>query len=206
MSERKPSRLQRFWGYIAKKGTEKQIEYQDEKITGNAIRIVADRKLENRLEEYKILLDLLEEEIKAENLHEYVTELKDMVKTMHSAISRIAGPYARSGDNLRFAKLMHGWNRWYASAMSKCERVDKFFATGDGAEREKTADAFSSINSIAVHNLHMFLIQHVFPDAFDVLNYCFRDADVRERAVTVIQTMVPQQSFSGGPIMTDEGQ
>ena len=206
-SERNPSRLQRFREWFAKEvsGQHERPEeqYQDLTVTGNAIKTVSDGKLERRLVTYNKLLEFLEEKIVANTLQDYVTELEDIMNTLHFAICQIAAPYARAGDNRDFARIMYGWDCLHASAISKCTRVKMFFAS----EQEKVTGTFSSINEIVVNNLRLTLLHHFIPRAFDVLNYCFRDLDVRERSVTSIQTMTPFQlrgeGLQGAPASTE---
>jgi len=198
--ERNPTRLQRLREWFAKEIGGK-IEYQDMTVTGNAIKTVSDGKLERRLDVYNKLLEFLEETIHADTLQDYVNELEYMLRTTHFAVCQIAAPYARAGDNRDFARIMYGWNCLYASGMSKCARVKTFFAS----EQEKVTGTFSSVNEIVANNLRLTLMHHFFPRAFDVLDYCFRDLDVRERSVTSIQTPFSQPNLGGGPIMTDEG-
>lgn len=188
MNDAKFSRLEAFKQFLkGKESSTSGHEYKEEHITGLALKIVADGKLENRIDEYNKLLDLLSQEIKATTVRGYIIELIDMLKVTHSCIMRIAGVYARAGDNPRFAKLMHGWDKLYSNSMSKCLRALWFW----GNDPNLPLGNYETVNEINVRNLHLTLVHHVFSDAYDVLNYCFRDQDVRERSVTMIQSMNP---------------
>lgn len=180
MTEGKTSRLSRLKEFFFK-GKGEAEEYKTGTVADNAYQIVADGKLKHRLESYELLLDLLNEPFTAPSLTDYVDNLQDMVNSIHFGVSQIAAPYARAGDSDAFAKMMYGWNCWYASATSKCERVRMFF----------TGENDNPTNKIVVNNLRLALLHHFFPRAFDVLAYCFKDLDVRGSSVTVIQNMIP---------------
>ena len=194
----KKSRLARFLAAVKGGNSDKKPnEYQEVPITGYAIKVVADGILEERKIEYFKLLELLSERPEADNLYDYLSDLWDMLQTTHSCVLRIGGVFATAGSDARFAKLMHGWDKLYSNTVSKCIRVRMFWAN---SKEKKMGDY--SIDEIHIRNLELFMWHLVFPDAFDVLNYCFKSEDVRARSVTLIQNMMPQQHnlpFGFGP-------
>lgn len=190
----KKTRLEIFKEFVKGRDQTKGKEYEQEPITGMALKIVTDGKLENRLIEYNKLLELLDGEIKSVTVREYILELIDMLKTTHSCILRIGGVYARSGDNPKFAKMMRGWDKLYSNTLSKCLRSLWFW----GNNPNEKIGTFESMNEVNVKNLHLAMVHLTFNSAFDVLNYCFRDDDVRERSVTMIQSMNPMMPRGGG--------
>ena len=179
-----PSRLQRFWDFAAR-NEKKHPDYTVLDVMGNAIRVVSDGKLEARLAEYKEYQKLSNEPSKAKNLAEYMDELMDMLKMTNDCVQRIAGPYASGGDEAKGAKLMMGWSKLHFNAMSRAVRTKHFWGS---SEIKIDSDTVDEIN---VMNFALSLQHHYLPWAAAVINFCFKQADVRERSVTYIQTMSP---------------
>lgn len=184
--------FQSFLDRIKTDPKSKPQDYIEDNIGGNSLRIVSDGKLERREATYRELLTAMNLAIAETECAGYITELQERLAVVHLTISLIAQPYARAGDNKQFAKLVHGWNKMYSVSWCWCIQ-------------DLTNHKNDGLNLTAAHRLHFGLVNHIFPDAFDTLGYCYRDMDVRERAVTVIQTMMPMMGGGGGETITGSG-
>lgn len=188
MTETKPKtgRFSRFMDFVLAKSKDSKVEVKIEGLPEHSVKLIQDKRLLERKEEYITLMKLLNEPIKYTTLNEYIDELSDMVKMTHLTVCDVAGIYARSGDDQRFARMLWGWDGLYSLHLGDCLRV-KFYWGNDNPMNDKKDHMYLQ----QVVHLHLALINHYFCKAFNVLNYCFRDVDVRAQSVTVIQNMQP---------------
>lgn len=189
----KQSRIARLIGYIQGKN-EKEDDYIEEGIPGHSLKVIADKKLKERLDEWNYTLDLINEPINAETLHDYALELQDIIQTVHKMTGRIAGVYACAGDKdeENAKKLMHGWDHLAGIYKSRALRVLMWWGTDEKVKNKLTRNL--SIAAINVFNFHLGMHNVFFKYADDVVMYCFKRIDVTPRHITAIQTISPNNS------------
>ena len=197
--KQKPSRWNQFKDFLVAEQKNDKSEIEIEGLPAHAVKIVLDKKLKERLDEYEKLMELLNQTIEAKTLNEYIGELEDMVKTTHACVLRIAGVYACAGDEEEFARKMCGWDEVHSIYLGRCIKTKMRW----GNNKDTVVGDRISINAVHVRNLHIGLINHFFTKAFNVLNYCFKSKDVVPSFVTVIQTMMPM--MGGGETVTGSG-
>jgi len=179
----------------------KEDHFTEEGMPEFGIRHFTDSKLENRLEAYRMLMQFINAKIEATTLNEYVDELRERLELLFTTINLIAGPYARAGDHADFAKLMHGCSQLYHIAYGFCLKAELYFANDEPIDMKKPV----GMNHVVIHNLHLTMVNHVFPNLFDGINYCFRDPDVRPTAVTVVNSMMPYMGGESPEMITGSG-
>jgi hypothetical protein len=178
--------------------------YEELKLGDGTITALLDKKLGERIETIDILMCEMNKEV-SENLtsKQKVKELKTRLDLLDEVIQKSAAPYARGGDNPKYSRLMHGWNATYSIASSWIQRTMWYFTEDDNPSggikdmKDFISTKALSDNAVIIHNLQLSLIQHIFPDAKDVLCYCYKDADVRPSLVTIIQSMMPPTGRPG---------
>ena len=199
-------RLAERAGYMKKIGEVKR-SFEETKLGDTSVSILQDQKLAERIQVLDILMFAMNKAIPDDVPPKArVKILKDRLDLLDQAIQMIAAPYARAGNYPRYSKLLHGWNVTYSVGSSWITRVGMYFTANDvdpkniNLKNNLNDDNSRSLsdNSIVVYDLQLALIQHIFPDAKDVLGYCFKDEDVAVKAVTVVQNMMPQQGFGSG--------
>ena len=190
-----PGRFHRFLNDL-KTTKPPNADYTEEGIASNSIKVVADKRLEQRLTEYYQLLDLYADDIDYENLEclDYIEELTAQLQCINLIIMKTSAVYATAGDNPKMSKLFYGWDGLYGNWISKCRRVKRFFADEDPED-----------NRINIQNLHDAFNHILIKEAFNVLCYCFKDKDVRARSVTVYQLLTanPRIDLAGGVSTTN---
>lgn len=199
----KKSRFAKFMDFVKGNQGTQEVSYKEETLAGYGVKVASDGKLEERKNEYLNFLMLFGEEDYDPNqsLLDYLKDQMDKLKLLNACVLRVGGIYATAGSDARFAKLMRGWDKLYYNAISKGNRAMDFW-TKD-TTRKRADDSMDAIN---VRNYRQYLNNLVFPDGQDVLNYCFRREDVRERGVVLIQTMMPMMGQAGGgETMTSSG-
>lgn len=204
MTEPKTSRLKSFWAAISPSGPQKP-EYTEIPLAGDAIRVVADQKLRERLAEWKTAVDLINTEIEATSLYGYLTELLDILETLNTIILRVAFVYARAGDKeaSEAKQLTHGWNRLYGIYHAFIMRARIWWGTNESITDAR--DNRQSIHAVSVEKAYMACENVLFPHANHVIAWCFKDIDVRPGVVTVVQTMMPMGMGGGGETLTSSG-
>lgn len=160
--------------------------FEEVGLADGSVRIIQDSKLRDRIAAMEILIYATTKPLPANmSLKARTKELRTRLDSLQQCIQQIAAPYARSSDIPKMARLLWGWNKMYGCASSYISRAEIYFVNND-VNTEKDSDS-----SIVVNDLEFTLVQHIFPDAFSVLDYCFSEKDVRPQAVTVLQSMVP---------------
>jgi hypothetical protein len=182
-------RVAEKFGY--KKDSTPKKDFEITSLADGSVRTYKDRKLEERIEAIEVLIYAMTRPIAETYAPKVkVKMLKERLDTFDQMIQMIAAPYARGGDDPKYSKLMHGWNRMYGIASSWIIMTETHFTENDVTD-EQTDSKTLSDNTIVVNDLHRSLVHHIFPDGKDVLDYCFKDADVQPMAVTVVQSMMP---------------
>ena len=194
-------RLAGIFGYTKKVG-EYKSSFEETKLGDTSVSILQDMKLKERLEVLDILMFKMNQEIPNKWApKQKVKVMKERLDLLDQSIQLMAAPSARGGSDKRYSKLMHGWNSWYGLASSWIARVDIYFTSND-VDPVKGLDAevsqTLSDNNIIAADLQLALVQHVFPDAKDVIDYCFKDEDIAVKAVTIVQNMMPPTGYSQG--------
>jgi hypothetical protein len=190
-----PEKKQSWIARLAEKvGYEKKNEHKQFFDTTNlaeaAVQIMQDRKLSERLDAMDILNFAMIKEIPSSwSPKEQMEALRERAETFNQMIQMIAAPYARSGNYPSYSRLMHGWNKMYGIALSWITMTEMYFTDND-SNNDSTRKTLSD-NTIIVNSLRLALTHHIFPDAYDVIAYCYKDEDVRPKAVTVIQSTMP---------------
>jgi hypothetical protein len=198
-------RLAERFGYTKKVGEHKS-SFEETKLGDTSVSILQDMKLQERLDVLNILMTKMTQEIPNKWApKQKVKSLKERLDLLDTCIQAMAAPSARGGTYPRYSRLLHGWNSWYGLASSWITRVDIYFTSND-VDPVKGLDAevsqTLSDNNIIAADLQLALVQHVFPDAKDVIDYCFKDEDIAVKAVTIVQNMMPPapQGFGGSNI------
>lgn len=183
------SRRERFFNTIIGKKEKKKEEYEELPLAGDSIRIVKDKKLANRMEEWKIATDLINEKITAATLYDYMSELIDIVETVGIAVRRVGLVFDRSGDvgNEDAATAVRGWSNLYGIFHSM--GIRRRFTHGTGEPVTTSANEKQSIHAIKVRDYHLALENVLFKEADKIIAWSFKNIDVTTGVVTVIQTL-----------------
>ncbi|MFA5365711.1 MAG: hypothetical protein WC325_11075 [Candidatus Bathyarchaeia archaeon] len=197
MEQPKPNRRQRFWNYVTGQ-KEKTKEYEEIPLAGNAIRIVADKKLATRMEEWKVATDLINEPIHATTLYGYMTELIDITETVGIAVKRVGLVFDRSGDtgNEEEATAVRGWSNLYGIFHSMAIRIR--FEHGTNETVTTTASEKQTIHAIKVRDFHLSLENVLFKKADMIIGWSFKNIDVTTGVVTVVNTFPVKGSVPYG--------
>jgi hypothetical protein len=173
----------------------KQPIYDEINLGDFSVRAISDRRLADRIEMVQMLITELRKPINSNATPKQKCKiLRSRLDSLNEILQCAAAPYGRGGDAPRFAKLLHGANQLFMLASAWCITTESQFCDNDfvpTSDDLETSGRYVSDNEIVVHNLELSLAQHIFPDMFDALDYCFQSADVSEKAVLVLQSMVP---------------
>ena len=202
MTETKPpNRLSRFYSAITSVKPEKP-EYLEIPLAGDAIRVVADQKLKDRLAEWKTATEIMNEPVKGDTLHDYMMDFIHTLEVLNTIVLRVAFVYARAGDKESddAKHLTHGWNIMYGNFYAHAKRQLIFHGTTD--KMTDARDTRQSIHAVIIHETVMGADNILYKYANHVIAWCFKDIDVRPGVVTVVQTIQnPQHTlpFGFGP-------
>ena len=190
--EKKKSRWSQFAEWLIKRDKEEPEEVKLQGLPEHAVKIVMDKKLQERMAEYQEFLKLINQPIQATTVNELIDEITDLVQVTNTCVLRVASVYADAGDTKGGAKLMRGWNTLASIYIGHCECCKIWFSSD-----AKLDDQHLPIQLTHIQNLRLALRNHYFRQAQNVLSYCFKDKDVRPFSVTLIQSMSPLQPQQG---------
>lgn len=183
----KKSRTETFLEFI--RGRDKDTKddpFEEASLARLGYRVNVDRVLKDRKCEYLFFLELFKKPIMAQTLKERMEELLDQMHMVNSCVQRVGGVYAGAGSDADSAKLMRGWDKLFSNQVSKAKRIMEWWA-----DEKKVTSENKHIHEIHVRNFEIGVLWHLlYPDAFDVLNYCFKEP--QGTTVTVLQTMGQQ--------------
>lgn len=177
---------------LFKRPTEK--ETTERTLAEHGVKTVEDMRLRERIAIQFQFQSLMSEPIRAKKPETHLARIKDRLDQMNTVIAQTSSPYARAGDNPAYRRMLQGWSRWYALASSWIICTNDYFLT----EEENPIDYGCMDAGAFVRMLEDVIQKHVMKDGFTVLNVCFRDKDVSEKAVTVIQTLQGKQAIPLG--------
>jgi len=175
---------------LSKKKEETRRETWEEKLEELGISVEADRQLAERkvvIKEISFLLRMPEEEFlkwleKKENkkydiipenlVHALIVKLH----ALNNIIILASEPYARAGDNPRFAELLQMWHTMYWWTYEICMSQLKRMQT------TKTAHKY-----VSFYQMRTFLYNQIFPRGETVIAICYKTMDVTPTKAIVIQ-------------------
>ena len=194
MTEDKPStsRFQRLTSWITNKA-QNEPEYIEENLSGYSLKVEADKRLKDRLQEWDEGVNLINEPITATNAKDYAFELLDIVRVVNKVVNRVAGVFATAGDKKDSRELLTYWQTIATIYESTALRVCRFW----GKEDQIYVDNRST-NVTNVLNFQLDMTNIFFKYANMVIMFCFKRIDITPRHVTTIQSMMPMMPGQEG--------
>src|SRR5271157_2388581 len=191
-NENKPGKWQRFkaWWRKGKSAEERPSAIQQRLLHEHGISVMGDGKHDQRMDMYEQLKAELTVPINTSSLSLYMKDLMGRFEKVHYAVCHIAGPYADSSGSRDFSVRFDGWMEWYG------EWSDDLITIQEWVEEEiKDSKKDQKVSTVdlrfVVEAAHTCLAKFVFPDAFFLITFCFKNAHIFPASAVVIQTMMP---------------
>lgn len=159
------------------------------------LKLIADKKLKERLEALQLFFDELEADIEATDPLKYLEELIARQEKLNRAIHSLAMPFYRAGTLKTFRELMEGWQLWNSLAIYWLEAIQDRIESIREEQKEKgnkdpTLLRITTIDiATLVRRIHSVLQLHVWQDGQVVLAGSYLNADVSASHVAIIKTL-----------------